>query len=487
MSWATRLLIASLTAIAAVAAVSSCGGGSLSVAGGGTDGTGSPAQFSQGVITKGSVILNGVRFDDTSAVVLIEGQSSIGGDQLATGMFVKLRGRLNADGVTGIAERIEVANEVRGTITAISAAAQPASFVVVGQTVLVDSTTVYANVSGLGGLNIGQRVEVHGLRDGNGRIRASRVELLGAGLPDEIKGVVSSLTTATFSLGNVTVNFAGAAITPARAALSNGQSVEVRGSFNGTTSIFMATRIEREDLKEPLLQPGAGDELEVEGFVTDLTISASTFVISGRTVRYSSATKYEDGSAGNLANGVEVEAKGKIDATGALNAEKIEFKRASMNMQGLASAVDAAQRRLTLLGQIVRIDDLTEIRAVNAAGRDSTSLTDITANLDRVKVRGRLDSSGALIAERLEETNDRDDEVQGRVSAKNEPARMLTILGVNITLNNAAFRRDDKTISAAAFFAAITPTSANAAGTVVTVKGVFVAGSLAAQEAELED
>ncbi len=326
MSWTTRLLIASLTAIATALTVSSCGGGSVSIAGGDTDGTGSAASFSQGVITKGSVILNGVRFDDTMAVVLIEGQSSIGGDRLATGMFVKLRGRLNADRVTGVAERIEVANEARGTITAINASAQSASFVVVGQTVLVDSKTVYANVTGLGSLNIGQRVEVHGLRDSSGNIRASRVELLGAGLPDEIKGVVGSLTTTTFLLGNVPVNFAGASITPAGAALGNGQPVEVRGSFNGATGIFIATRIEREDLKDPQLQPGAGDELELEGFVTNLTAPASTFVISGRAIRYSGATKFEDGSAAELANGVKVEVKGTLDSAGVLNATKIEIE-----------------------------------------------------------------------------------------------------------------------------------------------------------------
>jgi hypothetical protein len=78
--------------------------------------------------------------------------------------------------------------------------------------------------------------------------------------------------------------------------------------------------------------------------------------------------------------------------------------------------------------------------------------------------------------------------LRGRVTAKSETARTLTVLGVNVSLSNAQFRdRNDAAITAAAFFAAITPASATAAGTEVKLKGVFAGGVLTATEAELED
>lgn len=306
--------------------LSACGGDGLTLAGGGIDGTGSPAQFSEGVITKGSVILNGVRYDDTSAVVRIDGRTT-NASELATGMFVKLRGTLNADGSTGTAEHVEVENEVRGVISAISATAQPATFVAVGQTIVVDGSTVFADVAGLAGLGVGARVEVYGQRDATGAIRASRVELIDASAVDELRGTVANLAGTSFTLGGVKVSFAGATIDPPGAGIANGQPVEVRGSFNGASDVFVASLVEREDLDDTQAQPSNGQKLEVEGFISALDAGASTFIVNRRTVRYSAATRFEDGAASDLANNVKVEAEGRVDASGVLVATKIEIKR----------------------------------------------------------------------------------------------------------------------------------------------------------------
>jgi hypothetical protein len=478
---------AALLAAGLLALLSACGGDALTLAGGGIDGTGSPAQFSEGVMTRGSVILNGVRYDDSQAVVRIDDRTAAAAE-LATGMFVRLRGRVNADGSTGTAERVEVRNEVRGAISAIDASAQPASFVVVGQKVLIDDATVYANVAGLAGLGVGSRVEVHGPRDANGAIRASRVELTDAATIDELRGVVSDLGAATFRLGGISVSFAGAAVSPAGARIANGQPVEVRGSFNAAAGVFLATRVDREDLEDEQVRPAAGQKLEVEGYIAGLDAAVGTFVVNGRTVRYSGSTRFEGGSVVDLANNVRVEAEGTVDAAGVLQAARIELRQSRVTLKGLASTVDAAGGRLTALGLSVRIDSLSEVRAVDASGRDSTRLADIVAGADRVEVRGRLDPSGTLVAERIEETDDRDDELRGRVDAKDEAARTLVILGVRVSLASAELRgRDEAPVSAAAFFAAIAPASATAAGTTVEVKGVFAGGILVAEEAELKN
>ncbi len=115
--------------------------GVIAACGGGTDGTGSPVPSAagittSGVMTKGSVIVNGVRFDDSAATVTDDRGRTASG--LANGMVVKLRGR-RIDSGSGIAERIDVENELRAAIASIDPASSPQSFVAAGVTVLVES------------------------------------------------------------------------------------------------------------------------------------------------------------------------------------------------------------------------------------------------------------------------------------------------------------------------------------------------------------
>src|SRR5262245_63136420 len=103
------------------------GGGS-----GGVGGTGVISTVSTGVMTKGSTIVNGVRFEDTTANISIDDTPKTAA-ALQNGMVVKLVGKVNDDGITGTAERIKALVEVRGFPTAVSAGTNPQSLVVNGQ------------------------------------------------------------------------------------------------------------------------------------------------------------------------------------------------------------------------------------------------------------------------------------------------------------------------------------------------------------------
>src|SRR3954470_7628427 len=82
--------------------------------GGGGDSKNSPtsAVLSSGVMTKGSVILNGVHFDDSTATITCAGESRTPAF-LQTGMVVEVKGRRSGDGLTGVAEQVNVLTEVR--------------------------------------------------------------------------------------------------------------------------------------------------------------------------------------------------------------------------------------------------------------------------------------------------------------------------------------------------------------------------------------
>jgi len=300
--------------------------------GGGIDGTGGvpPGQAitSSGVMTKGSVILNGVRFDDSTAVITDDrGRNAT---QLASGMVVRLRG-LTADHVNGVAQRIDVENELRAPIVSINAAALPLSFVAAGLTMLVDNATVFANVPDFSGLVVGMQVEVHGLRDASGLLHASRVEAVVGQSVDEVRGTVSALNTtlSTFLLnGSIVVNYANATFNPpgaSAASLANGTLVEVRGG-NLAGLVFLATQVDIEDLEDDALRGRVGEKQDVEGFVTGFTAHPGTFLVNGRTVSTTASTRFVGGTAANLVNNAKVEAAGVIDAQSVLAADEIVFR-----------------------------------------------------------------------------------------------------------------------------------------------------------------
>lgn len=474
-----------------VAALAGCGGG--------TDGTGAtPPQASgtsSGVMTKGSVILNGVRYDDSRATISDDRNRTSA--QLATGMVVKVRG--SNDGTNGTADKVQVENEVRGPIQSISATSNPQRFVVGGLTVLVDAQTVYANVANFGALAPGNRVEVHGLRDNLNNVHASRVELVGAASAsegfDEVRGAVSGLDTGAkqFTLnGTLTVNYGAATFAPVGAnegsLAGTGVVVEVHGTLAG--NVFTATLIDIESLEDADFRGNANEKQEVEGFVSGFTSTPGTFQVNGRTVTTTAGTTFIDGTAADLANNIEVEAEGTIDNAGVLVAAKIKFEHTRVQLEGLATAVNATTRTLVVLGQTVQANDLTRIDTRVAGGGNSTSLADLTANVDCVQVRGSL-VAGAFVADEIKEPSGcGKDLVQAPVTAKNGVTFTLRFFGaLDAALGGSVQYRDRNgtVLTRDAFFAAVIPAAAGTTGTLVKVKGTLNAGVLVAEEAELED
>jgi cytochrome c-type biogenesis protein CcmE len=185
---------------------------------------------------------------------------------------------------------------------------------------------------------------VHGLRDATGALHASRVELLNANpLGDELRGTVATLGPTTFTLRNgttnVTVNFSGATIVPATATLANGEIVEVHGAFNGAT--FTATSINIED--DAQFEHQGGEEFEVEGLTSGCGTAnpCTLFNVGAQAVQVNASTRFEGGLPTDLVDGIRVEAEGHQFSGSTLIAEKIEFKRSVIRLQGATANATA--------------------------------------------------------------------------------------------------------------------------------------------------
>ncbi len=462
-------------AVAAAAfALSACGGGG---GGGSTPVATSAPVVSAGTMTKGSVIVNGVRFEDTAANIHPDdtGKVFLPAD-LKDGMAVKVRGEINDDRVTGRALEIEVENEVRGTITSKGAD----SLTVLGQTVFVDGGTVFANVANFAALAVGQAVEVHGQRDAAGAIRATRVELLvgPGGVVDEVRGVVANKTAGpagTFTIGGAT--FAYDALTvivdPAGGAtFANGALVEVHLDA-GTNR---ANRIEIEDDEDNEFEPAEGQEFEVEGFVTGLV--GNNFSVNGQAVslKAGTGTRFEGGLPSDLANDVRVEAEGHMVA-GVLVADKITFKD-SVRMETNATAASAAS--VTAFGKTVNITGTTNLSGATLPITAGTGLS-IRAFLNNDNTTftaTRIDtlSNPVSTSQHI---------LQGTVSSFNATARTLVIFGLTVDASgvpaNEVQNDNDVVITFDQFFGAITPNR-----TFVKARGAFSGSALTANKIELE-
>ena len=492
-----------MLAAAIVLAVSACGGGTGGTGSGdsGSGGTG----VSIGVMTKGSVIVNGVQFEDTTANIFIDDKPKTAA-ALQNGMVVKVLGTVNANGINGIAQRVKALIEVRGRVTAIFPAENPQRFVVFDQNVIVDDLTLYSNLAGgFAGIDAdpagltGTLVEVHGLRDTTGNVRATRVEAntlqMGDSTVDEIRGIVSGRDNSSdniFSVGTQPVNASLASFFPSGATFANGDIVEVHCTTRPCVSggVFQASRIVVESAEDSLFQPSSGQRFEAEGLISGFTVGNPNFSVAGTPVTTTGSTRFEGGIATDLANNVKVEAEGTWNGS-ALVASKIEFKRTVVRLQGVVTASTAPSFTLTITGAgavTVETDSLT-------SGDFAGGVVPPVVPGACVQVRGQRKAGGGVVVTAGEIRNScsssSDHLIQAPVEV--ESGTTLTLLGFAINVGNPIdippFRNiDDSSMTSTEFFNAVVaanPGPPSVAGTLVKVR--FDTPSTTVKQVELED
>ena len=298
-----------------LAALISCASGS----GGGITGSG----IVIGPITGlGSIIVNGVTFDVDNANVTVNGTPA-DTSALKLGMVVEVRGTIDAGTATGVASSVAFDTDLRGPVEAVDVS--QSTIVVLGQLVIATPTTIFDGTT-LDTLAVGQYIEVSGFVDGEGNVRATRVELESDDEISEIEGLTADLDAEgeTFRIGGQLVDYSGAEIKNAPAGgLQNGLFVEVHAHTAATGGTLVADEVE---VKGSDFGGDEGEDVEIEGFVTRM-ISATEFVLNQTsTVRITAQTEFDGGSAADIAVDVRVEVEGVVDGTGVLVAREIGFR-----------------------------------------------------------------------------------------------------------------------------------------------------------------
>jgi predicted acyltransferase (DUF342 family) len=419
----------------------SCGESSNSndLAGGGIGGTGIPVASVGPIAERGSITVNGVIFETDTAQILFDGTAVSDDSPLKVGMVVRVDGSINADGVTGIAHKVVYSDLVEGPITAGSINTIENSFEVLGQIILIESFTVFDVTSitppDLSGLADNDVVEVSGQLDENGSIRATYVTKQSVGNPYEVTGFITGKSGQTFNINSLTVDFSTATpIDFGGREPENGDFVEVIGDLLPGDILSATSVLNRTQVFDD------GIELEVEGLIYSFTPSGFTLILpsGGLTVEIDAITIFEGGVFGDLEIGTKVKVKGTISG-GILLADKVSF-RDNIKIDGVAAGADSVTLTVQLfqLSAItVKVDSRTRLRE-NRSGfppaSDPITLLDSIRIDDDLKIEGRLESSGSIMATLLEVFDppaDRNEiELQGPVDSDPVDLRFINILGV---------------------------------------------------------
>ena len=366
--------------------ISACGGGGSTdpVAGN----TVTQTALHAGPITGfGSIFVNGVRFDDSSAQVLDDDGAARGRDDLRLGMWVEVESGTVGTGATGVAKGVYFGSQMVGPVEAVNLGTNTVT--VLGQSVEVNATTVFEGLaSGFASLAVGQVLEVHGVTQASaGRTVATRIELKSSVSTYKLRGLVSSIDTVnkTFFVGGAKISYANVDT----AGLVQGVAVRLRLATTQQAGAWVAT--------EMIVR--AGNKLEdhseanIHGIVTSIT-TPSQFSLNGVSVNATNAS-FPDGTAGVIL-GARLGVEGAV-VNGVLVASKVEIDgmhddRKRPELHGAIGSLNTSAKTMVVRGLTVTYGQSTEFRKLS-----ETQLSNGLA----VEVKGTLAANGSVAATRI--------------------------------------------------------------------------------------
>ncbi|PUE29443.1 hypothetical protein B9Z39_05095 [Limnohabitans sp. JirII-29] len=356
--------------IGSVAHLTGCGGGGSDVAGLSSGGTGS---FTSGTISGlGSIIVNGIRYNDDNATVISRDDGTSFGQPLKVGMVVSIQGSAvtaatTTNGTaTATATKISCGSEWQGPVSSVSAS----SFNMLGLTVDVLTSTVFEGVATqLAGLSTSHFVEVHGYVDQTtGHLQATHVEVSNT-QPTQYKlsGVVNNFSAVnrTFKLGTTaqpSSQISWDSNTSVPSSWSDGVFVRVT-----MTPGLLGTHIRLLTSPLALLDADNEQDVEIHGFISAYQSNAN-FTVNGIQVDASNARI----AGGSLALGVRVEIKGSLNNS-ILVATKVETPSNSeeasrtFEFHGTLSALDATAQTFVLHGLTFQYNNSTSMQGITLA------------------------------------------------------------------------------------------------------------------------
>lgn len=352
--------------------------------------TGSSTRTTIGTITGfGSVFVNGIEYDTTGTRIEIE--DGVGSEaELESGMKVVVKG--TDDGTKGKATSIQYDAEIEGVVESngIGAGQTTGTMTIMGQTVTITDKTII-----------------------------------------EISKTVTLAVPAVTSIDLVTP----------------GMILEISGYSDGNGNVI-ATYVEVEAPDQTTYQQMHPEGMEMEGTISGLNTTNSTFTIGGLTINYATADLQNMPSTG-IADGlyVEVSTLSPIQAKGVLVATVIEVEGdgdmeydgtpgESIYLEGTITGGIGAGNTFDLNGQTIIVDDNTAFEGIDKAG--------LIVGVD-IEVDGVFNDNGAIVAKEVGDEQEATGSVSGIVTAVNAtgPSSGTVTIGTTVIHVNTNTRLSD--------------------------------------------
>ncbi len=404
----------------------------------------------------GSIIANDITTDTDTAEFIVEGASASQA-ALKQGQQVLIVGNATTNVATQVVYRANVKGPATG-LTVVDALLGRAEMVVLGQNVSTDATTTFVN-GDLMVLAPNDLLEISGTVEPGGEIKASFVERKVSLSEYKALGTVAGLTTTTFSLGGLTVDYASAVLDEFDGAtIANGDIVEVRGPGGNFSAPDQFTAESVELL--PTLVVGGDAIGRVEGFI-DRFAAATDFDVQTTPVITDANTIFVNGDASSLGLNVKVQIEGTADGSGPLLAERVVLQETNaVRAEGHVQSIDLTAATVDVLGVTFAVRDNTEVEDESAVGLDPFTLDDLGVG-DEVELRGYIDGTAVIAVELEREDAEDRAELRGPITALDAASETLEILGVTISTSSSTSYEDDSVvpeeedIGATAFFSRV--------------------------------
>lgn len=285
----------------------------------------------------GSIFVNGVEYDVSSARIRINGQPG-SESQLRLGQVVTVHGSVNADATEGAATDVSMTSAVVGPLAQVDL--EGGTLLVLGQRIRLLPDTFLdqtLHLGGILGLVPGTTVQVSGFPNAAGEILATRVDLPIGIVTPRITGVVQALdpNAHTFKINSQMVDYGDVAPV---GTLVNGVIVAVEGNTQLLQGVLYARSV------NVLNGVGGapGDLGQVAGVITAFN-SASDFMMGSQRVVTDGDTTFQLNGQ-TLGPNLGVVVRGTFDGAGVLVAR--EVKATSTESVGAVGLAQSDQRQL---------------------------------------------------------------------------------------------------------------------------------------------
>ena len=313
--------------------------------------------------------------------------------------------------------------ELKGVVQALpDSPDRQGTWLVSGITVTVDANTVIQER--VGPLALGAWVQVEGMSDGNGGIRARTVRTRHMEAYHKLEGVLDSLDATQIVVSGIAIQRTAATVVQGNP--QPGQPVEVKAMLDANGKM-VAVRVKAED-PDDVGQAPVGHEVKFKGVIQTLPDTGlyGVWVISGYSVNVVPGLTEIDEHKGVIRVGVRVKVEAVREADGTLTALEIEVEEAEDD-HGDDEDHDKPQGYIKFKGVIESLPPgNTLIGTWMVSGKQvivtpRTELEDEEGPFQvgaRVKIKGYRLENGAIRAreietEKPEDDDDDDDEEHG--------------------------------------------------------------------------